>query len=104
MELTLTFRHVPRSGALEAHARELGSRLERVFERIARCHISLEGSSGTGNSGPYVVKIELTIPGAQIHADSLRADEVDRRDVYLAMREAYDDAKRQLQHLQHGRQ
>jgi hypothetical protein len=98
--MTLTFRHITRSGALEARARELGSRLQRFGERITQCHVTLEGPADGGNTGaPYLVKIELAVPGAQIHADSLHVDSTGHGDIYLAMRDAFNNAKRQLQDL-----
>jgi ribosome-associated translation inhibitor RaiA len=99
----LTFRHIDRSGALEERARILGSRLERFSERIAQCHMTLEGpGNGRDGGAPYVVKIDLAVPGAQIHADSLNADGKGHKDIYLALRDAFNNAKRQLQGLHRG--
>jgi ribosome-associated translation inhibitor RaiA len=98
--MTLTFRRTDHSSALEARARELGERLRRYGERITQCHMTLEGSRGGHGSGsPYVVQIDLAVPGAQIHADSLQMDGAGHKDIYLALREAFNNAKRQLQEL-----
>jgi len=98
--MTLTFRRIDHSSALEARARELGERLQRYGERITQCHMTLEGSRGGHGSGsPYVVQIDLAVPGAQIHADSLQMDGAGHKDIYLALREAFNNAKRQLQEL-----
>jgi ribosome-associated translation inhibitor RaiA len=98
--MTLTFRHTDRSSALEARARELGERLQRYGERITHCHMTLEGSrGGHGSSAPYVVQIDLAVPGAQIHADSRQLDGAGHTDIYLALRDAFNNAKRQLQEL-----
>jgi hypothetical protein len=100
--LTMTFRHMEHSGALEDRARKLGSRLQRFSERIMRCHMTFEGPDHLrGTGAPYVVKIDLTVPGAQIHADSLHFDGAGHKDIYLALRDAFNNAKRQLQDL-HG--
>lgn len=102
--LTLTFRHVARSAAMEAHARDVASRLQRIEQLISRCHLTIESLGDGAHPEPtYVVKIELTVPGAQIHADSLRADSSGHASLYQAMREAYDDARRQLHHLRSDR-
>jgi len=95
--MTLTFRHTDHSSALEARARELGERLQRCGERITHCHMTIEGAR-SGNA-PYSVQIDLAIPGAQIHADSLQIDGAGHKDIYLALREAFNNAKRQLQEL-----
>ncbi len=98
--VTLTFRHTDHSSALEARARELGERLQRYGERITQCHMTLEGSRGGHHSGaPYVVQIDLAVPGAQIHADSRQLNGAGHEDINLALREAFTNAKRQLQEL-----
>ena len=100
MQPTITFRHIDHSGALEDRARKLGSRLERFGKRIMQCHMTLEGPGSCRDGGaPYVVKIDLAVPGAQIHADSLHVDGAGHEDIYLALRDAFNNAKRQLQDL-----
>jgi ribosome-associated translation inhibitor RaiA len=94
--LTLTFRHLPRSGALEASAREIGERLQRLNCRITACHIVLEG--GSDGPGRYQVKIHVSVPGAQIHAQSAQPSADDQRELN-ALHSAYDNAKRQLERL-----
>lgn len=102
--LTLTFRHIDRTGALEDRARKLGSRLKHFSERIMHCHMTLEGPASRHDSGaPYLVKIDLNVPGAQIHADSLHADGAGHKDIYLALRDAFNNAKGQLQDLRRHR-
>jgi len=84
MQPTITFRHIDHSGALEDRARKLGARLGRFSERIMQCHITLEGPDNRRDGGaPYLVKIDLTVPGAQIHADSLHIDGAGHKDIYL---------------------
>jgi ribosome-associated translation inhibitor RaiA len=100
LPMTLTFRHTDRCGALEARARELGQRLQRYGERITQCHLTIEGSHRSHNRGvSYAVQIDLDVPGAQIHADSLQIDGTGHQDVYVALRDAFNNAKRQLQEL-----
>ncbi len=104
LPITLTFRHLDRSGALEERARKLGSRLGRFSDRITQCHMVLEGPAGGREGGAlYCVKIDLTVPGAHIHADSLNADGRGHKDIYLALRDAFNNAKRQLQSLRRDR-
>jgi len=94
--IRLTFRHLDRSPALEARAKEMLSRLQRFNDHIAQCHMTIEGSPGESRHGaPCVVKIDLIVPGAQIHAENERYDS-DGGDVYIALRDAFDNAKRQL--------
>jgi putative sigma-54 modulation protein len=99
--ISLTFRRIDRSGALAERARKLGSHLTRFNERITRCHITILGpdSAGGDAGSAYWVKIDLTVPGAHIHADSLHVDGAGHDDIYLALRDAFNNAKRQLQDL-----
>lgn len=97
--MTLTFRHMDHSSALESRARELGRRLQRYGERISQCHMTIEGSRGGRSSASYAVQVDLAVPGARIHADSLQIDGTGHKDVYLALRDAFNNAKRQLQEL-----
>jgi hypothetical protein len=100
MQPTITFHHIDHCGALEDRARKLGSRLGRFSERIMQCHITLEGPGNRRDGdASYVVKIDLTVPGARIHADSLHIDGAGHKDIYLALRDAFNNAKRQLQDL-----
>jgi hypothetical protein len=104
LPLTLAFHHIDRSGALEERARKLGARLGRFSDRITQFHMVLEGP-GAGHDGDalFCVKIDLTVPGAHIHADSLHADGRGHKDIYLALRDAFNNAKGQLQGLHRDR-
>lgn len=102
--MTLTFRHLDHSGALEDRARKLGSRLDRFCGRITQCHITLERPTNPRDTGaPYLVKFDLAVPGAHIHADSLHTNGAGHKDIYLALRDAFNNAKRQLQDLHRDR-
>ncbi len=92
--VTLTFRHLPRSGALESSARDMGRRLKALHHRMTACHIVLEGNGEAPKAQhPYQVKIHLSVPGTQIHAESLTAE------AHNPLHSAYENAKRQLQKL-----
>ncbi len=97
----LTFRHMARSAAVEAEARTLASRLARFDDRIVECHVTIECVSDSAHR-PYLVKIDLTLPGAHIHADSLHSDGSGHSGLYPAMHASYENARRQLQHLRAG--
>jgi hypothetical protein len=114
MPVTLTFRHIPRTGGLESIARDIGGRLQRLNERMTGCHIVVEGSTdacggstdacgtdadASAERGRYVVRIHLSVPGAQIHAESAQRSGEGHREPRSALHAAYENAKRQLQKL-----
>jgi hypothetical protein len=95
--LILTFRDIERTGALEAHIRDLAERLLRCDERITQCHVTLTGGVGTG--GVVAAKFHVSVPGAQIHAGGAHASRVGQHGAHLALRDAYDSARRQIRDL-----
>jgi Sigma 54 modulation protein / S30EA ribosomal protein len=94
--LTLTFRHLPRSGALEASARDVGERLQRFNEGMTACHIVFEGIPETAGGVPFRVRIHVSVPGAQIHAESAQSPGEGQTAPHSPLRSAYENAKRQL--------
>jgi hypothetical protein len=97
--VTLTFRDMPRSGALEASARDVGGRLQRLNDRISACHIVFEGTPEAASGAPFRVKIHVSVPGARIHAESARQADVGQSGIHNPLRSAYENAKRQLKKL-----
>ena len=97
---TITFRDLPRSGTLESAARELGHRLAQLNARITACRIIIEGMlTSQGGIGAYMVKIHLSVPGAEVHADSALPYKQGHPDARMALQAAYDNAKGQLAKL-----
>jgi len=95
--MTLTFKHVVRSTAVESFARELGQRLSRCHERIDGCHVTVQTHpAGTPQSPQFLVTIHLRLPWAEIHADNILPNGAGHADLQGALREAYDNARRQL--------
>jgi ribosomal subunit interface protein len=98
--MTLTFQHIERTGALEARMREIAERLRRHYDDITHCHITVEERmQDAPNRAPYGARIHLSLPGAQIHADSVGPNGEGHEDVYAALRTAYSSVSHQLQGL-----
>ena len=96
--LRIAFRHMPPSPAVEARIREHVDRLERFHNRITGCHVVIETPAAHRHKGaPFDVKIELTVPGGDISVRSERAEHEAHADVYVALRDAFDSARRRLQ-------
>lgn len=98
--LTVTFRHLPHSGALEAAAREVGQCLQRLNDRMTGCHIVLVGEGESHEAiRTCLVKIHVSVPGAQIHAECRASHSEGGGDSRRALRTASDNVKRQLKRL-----
>jgi cold shock CspA family protein/ribosome-associated translation inhibitor RaiA len=113
---TITFRGIEPSAALEAEIRSRIHNLEKYYRAIMGCRVVVEfvqRHHETGNR--YHVRIDLTVPGeeivvaheASLHAtaqdidveEARKADEPDpeRKHARVAVREAFDAARRRLQ-------
>lgn len=96
--IQITFRHMETSAAVEARVRELAARIERFNDRITSCHVVIEAPPAHRNKGaPFTVKIDLIVPGSELHVNSERAEHPEHVDVYVALRDAFDAVKRVLQ-------
>jgi len=98
LPVQITFRHMEPSTAVEARARELASRLDRFYDRITSCRIVFDTPPAhRQKGGPFSVRIDVTVPGGEIFVDSERDLSAAHTDIYVAMRDAFDAMRRQLE-------
>lgn len=94
LPLQVVFHGMPRSDALEARIREGASKLEHFHDRITSCHVTVEPCGHHRQQGRlYAARIELR---AAQRAD-LIASRQENADVFVAVRDAFDALRRQLQ-------
>ncbi|WP_296751833.1 ribosome-associated translation inhibitor RaiA [Thiobacillus sp.] len=90
--LQITFRDIPHSDALDTHIRDKVHKLEQVFADIVSCRVVVEQPARHQQQGKlFNVRIDLGVPGSEIVVDRQQNE-----DVYAALRDAFDAAKRQL--------
>ena len=91
--LQVTFRHLPHSDALDARIREKVSKLEQFYPRIMSCRVVVEEERLHQHQGRlFNVRIDLHIPG---HKLVVNMDH--NEDAFVAVRDAFRDARRQLE-------
>ncbi len=96
--LQITFRDIPPSPAIEARIRAEAAELEQFYDRITRCRVVVELPHRHQQQGRlYGVRIDLTVPGEEIVIGREPGHDHAHEDVYVAIRDAFDAAKRQLQ-------
>jgi ribosomal subunit interface protein len=94
----VTFRGVPRWERAETEIRERAAELERFFDRITSCRVAVEAPHLHRQKGQlYHVRIDLTVPGREIVVKRDPAAHQEHQDLYLAIRDAFRAARRQLQ-------
>ena len=98
LPVQVTFRHMDPSPAVEARARELAARLERFYDPITSCRIVIDTPPAHRNKGgAFSVRIDVTVPGGELFATSDNEPEGPHTDTYVALRDAFDDMRRQLE-------
>lgn len=96
--LEVYFHNVDRSEAVEAEARARAAELERFAPEIISCRVTIEAPHRRSRKGEvYRVAVNVRVPGGEIFAGREKPDNPAHEDVYIAMRDAFDAARRQLQ-------
>jgi ribosomal subunit interface protein len=91
--LQTTYRGIPQSPELDSHIREKAEKLGLFFDHIKSCHVIVEIPHKHHHQGKqFNVRIDIGVPGYEIVVDRDHSD-----DVYIALRNAFDAAKRQLE-------
>lgn len=89
----IQFQGMEASDALEASAREHAHRLESFAPDIMACRVHIDMLQKHQHQGqPFGVRIDLTLPGHE-----LAVNRVQNEDVYVALRDAFDNMKRQVE-------
>ena len=89
--LEVSARRVVLYPALEAELRERAEKLDRLYGRLTSCRIAVDGPSGRHNEGgPYRVRLDITVPGAELVANKEAAT------LAAAMNDAFEAAERQV--------
>lgn len=94
----ITFRDIDRSEPVEARIREWAEKLERIYDRIVRCEVVVDDPHRHHHKGhQYYVRVRLTVPGTEIVSSHPGNDDRAHEDVYVAVRDAFQATKRQLE-------
>ncbi|MBI4525694.1 MAG: HPF/RaiA family ribosome-associated protein [Deltaproteobacteria bacterium] len=120
--IKITFRNMPPSEAIESSIRDKAVKLDTFYEKIMSCRVMLEAPHRYHRKGKvFRVRIDMTVPGGELVVNRApkriigtplhRLKEpdadlaVDRQpskpdaheDIYVAIRDAFDAARRKLQ-------
>lgn len=97
-DVRITFRGMETSPAVEAQVRRRIDDLCQISDRISACRVVLEAAHRSHRQGMiYGVGIDLTVPGGPLVIDREAAADHTHEDMYVAVRDAFDAARRRLQ-------
>jgi ribosomal subunit interface protein len=100
--LQITYRGMETSEALSEHIRDQAEKLEQFFDGIVGCHVVVEEPHRHKQHGNnFHVRVDLHVPGKEIVVGR-DPGERSTEDAYVAVTEAFDAARRQLQHYAEG--
>ncbi len=89
----ITLKDIPHSEAVEAKIRDKVAKLEQFSDRIMACRVTVESPQRRHHQGKlYTVRIDITVPGKE-----LVVNRMENEDLYVAIRDAFDAAKRRLE-------
>lgn len=102
--LQITFRHMEPSPALETRIRELAARLERFSTHIMRCHVVVEPPAHHQHQGLlHDFRMSITLPDGEIAIRHAHPADHAHEDPYVALRDAFRAARRQLEDYERKR-
>jgi ribosomal subunit interface protein len=96
--LEITVHNMDSSPAVEAAVREKAEKLERFAEKIMGCQVRIDAPHKHHNKGKlYHVSVEIQVPGKHIVVSRDPGQNHAHEDLYVAIRDAFRAAGRQLQ-------
>ena len=93
----IAFRGIDPSAAVEDRIHAEAAKLERYHERLTRCRVVVEKLHHRHHRGDlFHVRIDLTLPGAELVVNRDPGEHHAHEDLYVAIRDAFDAARRQV--------
>jgi cold shock CspA family protein len=98
LPLSITYRDMESTPALDGFVHRWAAKLEHVYDRIERCQVMIERPHQHHHRGQRVhVRVTLAVPGNDIVVSRDHALDGAHEDVYVAIRDAFRAARRQLE-------
>ena len=95
--LEIDYRNLEPTTALTTAIRKKTAKLEQFYDRITGCHVTLEAPHRHHHKGKeYQVHIRLTLPGTVLAVSHASGNQA-HQDAYVAIRDAFAAAERQLE-------
>lgn len=97
----ITFRNMEPTDALEAAVNDKMAKMEQFYDQITACHVTIEAPHRRHHQGKlYSVHIDITVPQGEVVVSRDPQDKHAHEDAYVALRDAFNAAYRQLEDYQ----
>jgi cold shock CspA family protein len=98
LPLQIAFHNLSPSAEIEAKIRAEAERLDDFHDRIMSCRVVVDVPHRHHQAGNfYQVRIDLKVPGEELAVRREPSEQIDHRHPELAIRDAFDEARRQLE-------
>jgi ribosome-associated translation inhibitor RaiA len=98
MPVQITFRHMEPSPALEARIQQRAAELGQFYDRITAIRVVVECRHHSHRQGKlFEVLVDLKLPGGEIVVGRNPGTNHAHEDAHVAVRDAFDAARRQLE-------
>ena len=98
LPLQITFRNMEQSDVIEAQIRQRAEKLDQFSDHIMSCRVVVEAAHRHQHKGRiYHVRVDLKVPGEEIVVKRDPAEHRAHEDIHIAIRDAFDAARRQLE-------
>ncbi len=98
LELQVTFRDMEPSHGIEQAIHEKAAKLDQFYDRIMGCRVVVAAPHRHHHKGRlYNVRIDLTVPGGELVVNRDNSHAAAHHDIHVAIRDAFDAARRQVQ-------
>jgi ribosomal subunit interface protein len=95
--LTVTFRGMDPSAAIETLVRERAKRLERYRDQLVACRVVVESPHRHHHQGRlFHIRIDVTTAGGELVVNRDHGDDPTHEDAYAAVRDAFEALERRL--------
>lgn len=99
--IQIVFLNFSHSQAVEDSARKHAEKLGQYFDHIMSCNVGIETHHHHHKGNIYHVRIDLRVPNTELVANRDLPENHAHEDVYVAIRDAFNAMKRQLQAYAH---
>jgi ribosome-associated translation inhibitor RaiA len=98
MPMQITFHGLPHSQDIESKIAEAAEKLNRVFAEIMSCRVVVDLDNRRHKKGNlYRIHIDVSVPGTELYVGREPGERNAHKDVFVAIRDAFNAIERQLQ-------
>jgi ribosome-associated translation inhibitor RaiA len=101
-DVQISFRGMGPSPSAEAQVRRRAEELEQFSDRVTACRVMMEAAHRRHRQGKiYHVRVDLSVPGGRLVKSREPGENHAHEDLHVAIRDAFDAARRRLQNHKH---